>query len=62
MSRTELGRQAQTYKARACVKALGWAHAWPAQEAESEGGRERGATVEMRKGFLAHGEEICRFF
>ena len=25
MSRTELGRQAQTYKARACVKALGWA-------------------------------------
>ena len=46
----------------ACVKALGWAHAWPAQEAESEGGRERGATVEMRKGFLAHGEEICRFF
>ena len=46
----------------ACVKAVWWAHAWPAQEAESEGGRERGATVEMRKGFLAHGKEICRFF
>ena len=26
------------------------------------GGRERGATVEMRKGFLGHGKEICRFF
>ena len=26
-----------------------------------KGGRERGATAEMRKGFLAHGKEICKF-
>lgn len=26
-----------------------------------KGGREGGATVEMRKGFLSHGKEICRF-
>lgn len=39
-----------------CAKALWWECAW------HEGARGRGATAEIRYGFLDHGKEICVTF